>query len=114
MFVPRLYPGPWVPWTEIAGRGQLWGPREPLEPSPGQEGRVPSAGSPYLMSSVAGSKATDKLTQAPLVSVNLDTQVTCGGDNIGSKYAYWYRQKTGPVPLLIISKDIYQSALRDP
>lgn len=90
--VQRLYPGPWVPWAEIPGRGQLWGPREPLELSPGQKGRVPLAGSPPLMSSLAGSTAAYVLIQPISVSVNLEqtARITCWGDNIGNKYSHWY------------------------
>uniref|UniRef100_A0A452UNT4 Ig-like domain-containing protein n=1 Tax=Ursus maritimus TaxID=29073 RepID=A0A452UNT4_URSMA len=54
-----------------------------------------------------GSMASYVLTQPPSMSVNLGqtAKITCGGNNIGDKYTYWYQQKPGLAPMLIIYKD---------
>uniref|UniRef100_A0A8D0CE24 Ig-like domain-containing protein n=1 Tax=Salvator merianae TaxID=96440 RepID=A0A8D0CE24_SALMN len=47
------------------------------------------------------------LRQTPSVSVPLgqNAQITCLGDNIGSKNVHWYQQKPGKSPVLIIYND---------
>ncbi|KAF3815640.1 hypothetical protein GH733_016886 [Mirounga leonina] len=47
------------------------------------------------------------MTQPRSKSVNLEqtARITCGGDNIGRKYAYWYQQKPGQAHVTIIYED---------
>uniref|UniRef100_A0A8C4WKK3 Ig-like domain-containing protein n=1 Tax=Gopherus evgoodei TaxID=1825980 RepID=A0A8C4WKK3_9SAUR len=57
-----------------------------------------------LLTYCSGTLTQYVLTQPPSVSVSpgQNAQLTCSGNNIGSKNVYWFQQKPGSAPLRVI------------
>ncbi|XP_060049296.1 immunoglobulin lambda-1 light chain-like isoform X2 [Erinaceus europaeus] len=68
-----------------------------------------------LLAHCTGSVVSYELTQQRLMSVNLGqtARITCGGNNIGGKYANWYQQKEGQVPVWVMRDSSRPSGIPD-
>uniref|UniRef100_A0A8C4MQ90 Immunoglobulin lambda variable 3-22 n=1 Tax=Equus asinus TaxID=9793 RepID=A0A8C4MQ90_EQUAS len=69
-----------------------------------------------LLTLCTGSVTSHDLTQPPstLVALEQTATIPCSGDNLEDENAYWYQQKPGQSPALVIYKDSeYPSGIPD-
>ncbi|XP_055003303.1 immunoglobulin lambda-1 light chain-like [Sorex araneus] len=68
-----------------------------------------------LLAHCTGSVSSYELNQPPSFSVRPggEAKMTCAGNNIGGKTAYWYQQKPGQAPVLVIYNSNRPSGIPD-